>query len=587
MKRFKYILALTLVFGFTACEEKYLDLESPTEPTTGSFFSTQAELDLALTSVYNSLIIRGGYNLPIQTNMDNSATDIGLTRGINGGAFEEFGAGNHSPNSGGFRDTYVQHYRGIARANSLLEYMERAQSVVPDAVFQDIRNQAIVIKAYHYMYLTEIFGDVPFIETIFQNPADALLPRTPKATIVEKLLADLKAAAAVLPQTRPDAERGRITKAVALGLRARIALYNKNFAEAAASAKEIMDSESANGLILHPKYEDLFNAIGQNSKEIMMILPYKQGFSPSSGASDFSNFPQAQGSRNRGSFTVATPTQSMIDSYEATDGKPIDKSTVYNPTQPFANRDPRLTASIVTPQTIWAGLRFESHKDSLVFRNSAGVNLGANRDSRIVSWPAAFCGYLWKKYTDENSQVALQANSFLSFSLMRYAEILLIYAEAKIELGQPDQSALNAINRVRARAYGVNVANVSSYPAITTTNQAELRTIIKRERKVELADEGFRLFDIRRWRIAEKVMPVPLYGRILNTKTATKVPQIDADGFVSYKGVESQYDLNTDSRFLNAFRTFNPARDYLCPIPQQEIDTYAGSGVVLQQNPGY
>jgi hypothetical protein len=316
-------------------------------------------------------------------------------------------------------------------------------------------------------------------------------------------------------------------------------------------------------------------------------MPYRQGFSPGPGTSDFSNFPQAQGSRNRGAFTVATPTQSMIDSYEATDGKPIDESSVYDPSQPFANRDPRLAASIVTPQTIWAGLRFESHKDSLRARNAAGVITGNNNDCRTISWPAAFCGYLWKKYTDEPSQIALRPDSFLSFSLMRYAEILLIFAEAKFELGQADESALNAINRVRARAYGVNVANVASYPAITTTNQAELRTIIKRERKVELANEGFRLFDIRRWRIAEKVMPVPLYGRILNTRTATLRPQIDEDGFVSYKGVESQYDLNTDSRFLNAFRTFNPARDYLCPIPQQEIDTYKGSGATLPQNPGY
>lgn len=587
MKQFKYILALSLVLGFTACEEKYLDLQSPTEPTTGSFFSNEAELNLALTSVYHSLIFRAGYEIPIQTSMDNAATDIGITRGINSGAYEELGAGIHSANSGGFRESYTKHYTGIARANSLLEYMERAKSVVSDPVFQDIRSQAIVIRAYHYMYLTEIFGDVPFIETVFQNPADALLPRTPKATIVEKLLADLKTAAEALPQTRPDSERGRITKAVALGLRARIALYSKNYTEAAASAKEVMDSEAANGLLLHPKYEDLFNPKGQTSKEIMLIMPFKQGFVPISGASDFSQYPVAQGSRNRGGFTTSTPTQSMIDSYEATDGKPIDESSVYDPSQPFANRDPRLAASIVTPQTVWAGIVFESHKDSLTFRSPTGAKLGDNRDCRTVSWPGAFCGYLWKKYTDEDRQVALQQLSYLNFSLMRYAEILLIYAEAKIELGQADESALTALNRVRARAYGVNVANTASYPAITTTNQAELRTIIKRERKVELASEGFRLFDIRRWRIAEKVMPVPIYGRILNTKTATKVPQIDADGFVSYKGVEAQYDLNKDSRFINAFRSFNPGRDYLCPIPQQEIDTYAGSGAVLKQNPGY
>ncbi len=587
MKRFKYILALTLVLGFTACEEKYLDLQSPTEPTTGGFFSNEAELNLALVSVYNSLIFRGGYNLPIQTNMDNSATDIGLTRGTNGGAYEEFGAGIHSPSSSGFQDSYSQHYTGIARANSLLTYMERAKDVVPQARYEDIRNQALVIRAYHYMYLTEIFGDVPYIETVFQNPADALLPRTPKTAIAEKIMDDLKNAAAALPQTRAASERGRITKAIALGLHARVALYNKKYAEAAASAKEIMDSESANGLQLHPKYEDLFTPKGQNSSEIMLIMPYKQGFSPNGNDSDASLFPRAQGSRNRGSYTTVTPTQAMIDSYEATDGKPIDQSSVYDPSKPFANRDPRLAASIVTPQTVWAGLIFESHKDSLIYRDPQGKSLGANRDCRTVSWPAAFCGYMWKKYTDEAQQADLQILSFMNFSIMRYAEILLIYAEAKIEAGQIDASALNAINRIRARAYGVNVGDVAKYPAITTTDQAELRTIIKRERKVELANEGFRLFDIRRWRIAEKVMGVPLYGRILNTKTATKVPEIDADGFVSYKGVESQYDLNDDTRFTNAFRTFNPARDYLCPIPQQEIDTYAGNGATLKQNPGY
>ena len=587
MKINKITLILCFALSFSSCEQKYLDLQSLTEPTTGSFFSNEAELNLALTSVYNSLIFKGGYQLPIQTIMDNGATDIGLQRGVGTGGYEEMGAGNHSPNSAGFRVSYSEHYTGIARANSLLTYMERAREAVSEANFKDIQSQAIVLRAYHYMYLTEIFGDVPYIETVFDNPADALLPRTPKAEIAQKLLADLKTAAETLPQKRAATDRGRITKAIALGLRARIALYNKNYAEAAASAKEVMDNEAANGLLLHPKYEELFNAKGQNSSEIMLLMPFKQGFVPYTNGADFSQFPTAQGSRNRGAFTTVTPTQSMIDSYEATDGKPIDQSAIYDPSKPFANRDPRLAASIVTPQSVWAGLVFESHKDSLRYRSPTGKDLGANTDCRTVSWPGAFCGYMWKKYTDEESQIALSRNSYLNFTLMRYAEILLIYAEAKIEAGQIDATALNAINRIRARAYGVAVGDVTKYPAITTTNQAELRTIIKRERKVELADEGFRLFDIRRWKIAEKVMPVPLYGRILNTKTATKRPSIDADGFVSYKGVESQYDLNTDSRFPNAFRSFNPARDYLCPIPQQEIDTYAGNGATLKQNPGY
>lgn len=82
-------------------------------------------------------------------------------------------------------------------------------------------------------------------------------------------------------------------------------------------------------------------------------------------------------------------------------------------------------------------------------------------------------------------------------------------------------------------------------------------------------------------------MPVTIYGRILDTENATGVPQIDEEGLVSYKGIESQYDLNTDARFPNAVRVFNPNRDYLCPIPQQEVDTYARYGKTLKQNPGY
>ena len=171
---------------------------------------------------------------------------------------------------------------------------------------------------------------------------------------------------------------------------------------------------------------------------------------------------------------------------------------------------------------------------------------------------------------------------------MRYAEMLLIYAEAKIEQGDIDASVLNAINRIRARAYGVDVSDTGNYPAITSTDQTELRRIVRRERKVELGNEGFRRIDINRWKITEKVMPVTIYGRILDPTTATGIPDIDEDGFVSYAGIESQYDLRLDNRFPNTQnRVFNNPRDYLLPIPQSEIDTYVGMGATLEQNTGY
>lgn len=569
----KIFIILLVVLGLGACSD-VLDLESLTEPTDATFFSNENELDLALSGIYSSVVWRGGYSLPVQVNMDNGATDIGLVRGGYVG-FDALGAGSHSASTGGFASVYSHLYRGIGRANNLLKNMERAQEVVPETPYNEIRAQALVLRAYFYHYLLELYGDVPFSEELATNPEDALLPRMPKAELADRLLSDLATAAGVLPATYADP--GRITKGVALGLHARIALYNNKYSEAATSAKAVMDLDVYE---LHTDYEALFGRPGETSSEVMFTMPFQEGFATT-------QFPRAQGSRNRNSYSTVVPTQSMIDSYEGTDGLPIDESTVYDPSQPFENRDPRLKASIVTPQSEWAGLIFESNPDSLVYRNVDGSEAGGNRDSRTVSWPAAFCGYLWKKYTDEDAQMINQTTSDINFTLMRLAEMHLIYAEAKIESNDIDATVLEAINAVRARAYGVDVNDTGSYPAITTTDQAELRKVLRRERKVELANEGFRLFDIRRWKIAEKVMPVVLYGRILDEANATLVPSIDDDCFVTYAGVESQYDLNEDQRFPNAQnRIFNNPRDYLLPIPQAEIDTYVGLGSELPQNPG-
>jgi len=571
----KIFILLLIVLIVGACDKQILDLHSLTQPVSSTFFTNENELELALTGTYNSLI-RLDYVVPYQMAMDNGGSDIGISRGC---GFDNLGAGSQSATTWTFQDIYSFYYTGIGRANNLLLNMKRAKNVVPEDRYLEIQAQALALRAYYYHYLTEFFGDVPYIDFIASSPKEGLLPRTAKSTIADSMIADLQTASLSLPLTWSD--RGRITKGTALGLRARIALYNGRYAEAAASAKAVMDIEGTAGYSLYPDYEGLFQRAGEGCSEIMLSMPFKDGFLTS-------DYGVVIGSRNCGAYTVEVPTQSMVDSYEASDGLPIDESAIYKPSKTFENRDPRLKASIVTPQSVWAGFIFESHPDSLTYRFADGTLAGANMDCRKVKWPAAFCGYNWKKYNDEEAAKIKQTWSEIDFSLLRYAEVLLTYAEAKIELGEIDASVLNAINRVRARAYGVDITNTGSYPAITTMNQTELRKIIRRERKVELANEGFRLFDIRRWRIAEKVMPVILYGRILDEKNATLVPNIDEDCFVSYTGVESQYDLNTDARFVNAQnRRFNRLRDYLCPIPQSEIDTYAGFGVTLEQNPGY
>jgi hypothetical protein len=170
--------------------------------------------------------------------------------------------------------------------------------------------------------------------------------------------------------------------------------------------------------------------------------------------------------------------------------------------------------------------------------------------------------------------------------LIRYAEVLLTYAEAKIEANQIDATVLNAINQVRARGYGVGVAQTTLYPAVTTTNQTALRAIIRRERKVELVGEGLRVFDIRRWKIAEKAMNGILFGKAMNRTIYYTLPKpaLDENSTPDYTSFNSLLAVVGNFKIMDNPRVFKPA-NYLWPIPQTEIDVNKNPG--FTQNPGY
>ena len=203
--------------------------------------------------------------------MDNTATDIALARGFEGGnGFAELGAGSHSATSSIYQGNYSHHYRAIGRANSLLQNMERAKDVTAPEKYSQIQAQALALRAYHYMNLTELYGDVPLVLQMFASTEESLVPRDPKETVVNQILSDLDEAVASLPDKWSGADIRRITKGAALALKSRIALYNKKYTEAAAAAKAIMDDESAMGYSLNPSYEALFGLTGEGSPEIML-----------------------------------------------------------------------------------------------------------------------------------------------------------------------------------------------------------------------------------------------------------------------------------------------------------------------------
>src|SRR5690606_17299831 len=197
--------------------------------------------------------------------------------------------------------------------------------------------------------------------------------------------------------------------------------------------------------------------------------------------------------------------------------------------------------------------------------NASPATRVANQDA--TNPYATFSVYVWKKYTDmEDPDYLNRSNT--AFLLLRYGEVLLNYAEAKIEANQIDQSVYDAINAIRDRA---NMPDIDD-----GLSQAQLRTIVRQERKIELALEGKRLYDIRRWKIAEDVLRGNLLGRIERGLLAN-APEIDENGNPHYDNV-----TNRSSMRVIEVRLFNQ-RNYLWPIPQIEINVNRN----IKQNPGY
>ena len=563
-------LILVVCLSFYSCEDKILDLTDLNQGTSDTFFQNEVELELAINATYRFHYGLDTESGPLHMILDN-CTDLGFFRGT-GVGLGAVPISSHTSETGVFRNIYSQMYSGVSRANNVLDNLDNAKDQIDPERFEQIRGEALFLRAYAYYWLTEYFGDVPYVTTVPTDPIAAIVPRTAKSTIVDGLLSDLDIAIAALPDTWPPLDNGRATKGSARLLAARIALNNERYGIAEQKSLDVMNSGTYS---LYPDYHDLFQPEGDSSSEVIFDLSYQEGFRTT-------NVIRRYAGRFVG-WSQNVPSQELVDSYECTDGLPIDESPLYDPANPFDNRDPRLDGSIVVSGTRWGDYIFSTNPSDgqvLSFASDPAGVLVTNQN--VTNAFASFTGYLWKKFVSEEELIARKvSNAEHDVIMMRYAEVLLTYAEAKIEQGSIDQTVLDALNDIRARAYGTTRGDTANYPEVITTSQTELRKILRRERKVELASEGFRLFDIRRWRIAEKVMDGTFYARPdMDYSDMTFTPSIDDDGHVSYAGGESFYRVTRD----NGDRVFDASRDYLFPIPQAEINVNNG---VVTQNPGY
>lgn len=422
-------------------------------------------------------------------------------------------------------------YKGIHAANYFLENVDKIPTNDEDLISR-LTGEARFIRAIMYVDLVSIFGDVPLITKSLTISEVKNVVRTPSSQVWDFIDKELTDAASQLPVT--PSEKGRITKGAALALKARAMLYAKRYQEAADAAKEVMELGVYS---LYPSYENLFTYAAENNSGVILDKQFIKNVYPNNVFNLFAPFSLLSNG------VIVVPLKKIVDAYEMTNGKSIDDpDSGFDPYNPYDNRDPRLLYSIYVPGSILPnGEIYDSRPNS-----GTADAVGSNYQVSVTGFNIA--KYINEEDTDELS------NSGINIILIRYAEILLTYAEAKIELNQIDASVFDAINEVRQRP-DVNMPVIEQ-----PQSQDQLRQIVRHERMVELAFEGQRFFDIRRWDIAEQVLNKPING-------------------ITYVDNNGQLVTVDQPSFVRVFKR----RDYLWPIPQKEIDLNEH----LEQNPGY
>lgn len=507
----KIILVSSIITLFGSCEN-ILETIPNDRISSEIYWKTEDDAKLAANAVYTFLD-----NIPTYFSWDGMS-DIGHTN-VPFNAYAIIEIGQHDALHDVIFNFWTNSYAGIRSANSFLQNVDRVETVNLQNI-EIMKGEIKVLRAYFYMRLAALYGDVPLVTHEITLEESRSLTRTPVSEVWDFVATQLDEAAAVLPTAQAD--KGRATKGAALALKARAMLWAGRHAEAATAAKGVMDLGVYS---LYPSYEKLFTYEAENNSEIIFDKQFVKDIYRNNIFAYMAPYSQ------KNSTNHFVPLKKLVDSYHMNNGKPItDPTSGFNPQSPYENRDPRLRHSIFVLGDILP--------DGKIYDPRPG---SGTADAVDFTYLSTSTGFALKKYINAEDYDQ-PSNGGVNLILMRYPEILLTYAEAKIELNQLDQSVVDAINTVRQRA---DVA----MPLLTSIgSQEEMRAVVRHERMVELAFEGLRYFDVRRWGIAESVIPGTIYG-------------------MTYE--DDNGDLQTIE--IQSFeKSFVANRDYLWPIPQKE-----------------
>ena len=592
-------IATSICLGLTAAScSDFLDTKSPSYDSSG-IYQTETGIKEGVVGVYSYSYLEGALtnslHRPAVVTMDNF-TGLSAERAQN----TTIGAGGGMTSDQANTGTYwTANFKLIARANAVLHDAKNNIDNMSDEAHRYF-NEARILRAFGYYNLVVAYGNVPFFtEPVTVN--DFKVSRTDRMTVLNFILDDLEdvASSDVMPWTSPV--RGRLDRSCAYGLKARVALFAagidtensaKYYRMAAAAANEII---TKGGRRLAANFKDLFTKSGQQKADVRSELIWELMYSDQIVNDTFKyhwvtlgNAPRMFGQ------TGQHPTGLLADAFECIDGKRIDESSLYNPQKPWENRDPRFSETLKMHGDT---LQWYSSVDGLcktileaysgqtkIYRSTNKrwlkiVNPDVSDANAWTSFVKNGCGYVWFKYLGGLEENTSDVTS--NIAVMRYAEILLTYAEAKIELGEIDQSVYDAINTVRQRSGMPEVA------ADRKGNQWKMRQLVRRERKVELAMEGLHFADMKRWKIGDLENAAPSYGTPNSTYKFAGMAATDIPNFK----VSDRNDLNDIGNY-DSYKEKLLSRDperhwqenfYLWPLPQSELNKNPN----LKQNPGY
>lgn len=548
MKTYKYILAALSLWGGLASCSDFFDTAPYDQLSPSTFWKTEADATAALVACYKDWAISS------DVFFSDCMSDIAYNY-TGSGRYKYVGNGSVSPTS--VVDYYS--YTTIRRCNTFLLNAERP-AYSSEAVKKDMLAQARTIRAYRYFFMNFWYGGVPLIENLPETSSEAKVPRSTEAKIKEFVYDELDKA---IPDLNPaPSQRGRIARGTALAIKMRAALYWGDYQLALDAARAIQ----ALGLYeLDTDFLRMFSIDGQSSREIIYAMQYVPVTYP------FANTIRLFNNQD-GGWATMVPTENLVNMFEMSNGlMPSESGSGYDAVHPYANRDPRLYLTIVYPGQEWIG---SDNKLRVINTLDKNINGKSNPDYYLAANNASKTGLIWAKYTTPRSQYTVLDNTGLSPILFRYAEVLLTIAEANVELNRDLDETLDIIDRLRTRGGHIAVDR-SKYGT-----RDEIRELLRRERCIELAGEGFRRADIVRWKDSEQKM---LAETVMNQTLCRMIGTVDtSESDPTRRAVITlPTDENLSARKIED-RVFKAYQRYL-PIPQSELD----KNPMLEQNPGY